>query len=144
MTRCALLDVNVLIALHDPDHVHHARVVEWMLEQAPHGWATCTLTQLGMLRIMSQPAYPNALPLAQVMSALARSTAHAVHHFWACNLSVLDPQRVRADRLHGHQQLTDVTLLALAVAHEGKLATLDQRIPLSAVHGAQAHHLEVL
>jgi predicted nucleic acid-binding protein len=54
----ALLDVNVLIALLDSDHVHHARARAWLKENIRHGWASCPLTQNGCIRIMSQPGYP--------------------------------------------------------------------------------------
>ena len=41
----ALLDVNVLIALIDPQHVHHERSHRWFQAHGGHGWATCPLTQ---------------------------------------------------------------------------------------------------
>jgi predicted nucleic acid-binding protein len=52
----ALLDINVLIALHDRDHVHHVLAAQWFARNADKGWASCPLTQNGCLRIMSQPA----------------------------------------------------------------------------------------
>jgi predicted nucleic acid-binding protein len=60
----ALLDINVLIALHDRDHVHHIRAAEWFEAHIEHGWASCPLTQKGCLSIMSQPANSGAQPLA--------------------------------------------------------------------------------
>ncbi|MEJ7139234.1 TA system VapC family ribonuclease toxin [Amphibiibacter pelophylacis] len=144
MAQRALLDVNVLIALFDPDHVHHPRVTDWMMRQVPHGWATCPLTQLGLLRIMSQPAYPHPIGLSVLRASLAKATSHPAHQFWAADISPLDDRLFPPDRLHGHQQLTDAYLLALAVANEGVLATLDQRIPLSAVAGARPHHLQLI
>ena len=59
----ALLDINVLIALLDAQHVHHQQATRWMTENIDGGWASCPLTQNGVIRIMSQPAYPNALPV---------------------------------------------------------------------------------
>lgn len=49
----ALLDVKVLIALHDSDHVHHDRASRWLKTHIELGWASCPLTQNGCLRIMS-------------------------------------------------------------------------------------------
>ena len=46
----ALFDVNVLIALHDSDHVHHHVASAWLQENGEHGWASCPLTQNGCLR----------------------------------------------------------------------------------------------
>lgn len=137
----ALLDVNVLIALHDQQHVHHDVAARWFEQHARHGWASCPLTQNGCVRIMTQPGYPNAAPLAEVLPMLARSCTHASHQFWPDDISLLDAGRMHHGRMHGHRQLTDLYLLALAVAHQGRFVTFDARIPLNAVRGASAEHL---
>ena len=136
-----LLDVNVLIALHDEQHLHHDVAAGWFIEHARHGWATCPLTQNGCVRIMAQPGYPNAVPLGEALAMLARSCGHARHAFWHDDISLLDTQRMVHGRMHSHRQLTDLYLLALAVAHGGRLVTFDAQIPLSAVRGAAARHL---
>ena len=41
----ALLDVNVLIALLDVQHMHHDNARSWLRENIQHGWATCPFTQ---------------------------------------------------------------------------------------------------
>lgn len=140
----ALLDVNVLIAVHDADHLDHARAVAWLSAEVRHGWATCPLTQNGLLRIMSQPGYPSPVPLAQAVALLRRSAATPHHAFWPGDLSVLDDAAFDLSQVHGHRQLTDVYLLGLAVRHGGRLVTFDQRIPLSAVRQATRQHLVVL
>lgn len=56
MTRIALLDVNVLVALFDPDHVHHEAAQAWFSANRLHGWATCPLTENRLVRILSHPA----------------------------------------------------------------------------------------
>jgi toxin-antitoxin system PIN domain toxin len=140
----SLLDVNVLIALHDQDHVHHALVADWFeREVAPDsaGWASCPLTQNGCLRIMCQPAYPNAVPYAQLLALLHGSWASPLHAFWADDVSLADEARFDAQRIHGHRQLTDVYLLGLAVKHKGRFVTLDAAVALAAVRGAQPRHL---
>ena len=93
----ALLDVNVLIALHDAQHVHHKLATDWFEAHADAGWASCPITQNGCLRIMSQPAYPNAQSADVLMRMLARSCAAPYHEFWADDVSLADPQRFRAD-----------------------------------------------
>ena len=70
----ALLDVNVLIALHDSDHVHHGLASRWFQAHAGQGWASCPLTQNGCLRIMAQPGYQQPQPLRTLVAMLARST----------------------------------------------------------------------
>ncbi|MFZ5512152.1 MAG: TA system VapC family ribonuclease toxin [Pseudomonadota bacterium] len=140
----ALLDVNVLIALLDSDHVHHGRAVAWLTEHIHHGWASCPLTQNGCIRIMSQSGYPNPLPAAQVAGRLAEATATTHHAFWSDTVSLLDSGRIDWTRVLGARQVTDVYLLALAVEHGGRLVTLDRGVPVKAVRGAKAGHLAVV
>jgi uncharacterized protein len=140
----ALLDINVLIALHDRDHVHHERASEWFASHAGKGWASCPLTQNGCLRIMSQPAYPGAQPLAGLLEMLRRSTSTAFHEFWSDDTSILDAKRFNESRMHGHRQITEVYLLALSVKNGGRLASFDLRVPIAAVRGATPAHLAIL
>lgn len=72
---------------------------------------------------------------------LQRSCSHASHEFWADDISLLDAKRLVHARMHGHRQLTDLYLLALAVRHGGRLVTFDGQVPLSAVRGASQAHL---
>ncbi len=58
----ALLDVNVLIALLDQDHIFHEVAMGWLETEIRHGWASCPITQNGCIRIMSNPGYPEAIP----------------------------------------------------------------------------------
>lgn len=140
----ALLDINVLIALHDRDHIHHERAALWLEANIASGWASCPLTQNGCLRIMSQPAYSKPLPLAALVAMLQGSTHTAFHLMWADDISVLDGTRFHHPHIHGPRQLTDLYLLALAVKNAGRLVTFDARIPLSAVHGATPAHVVTL
>ena len=140
----ALLDINVLIALHDRDHVHHTRAGEWLEAHIEQGWASCPLTQNGCLRIMSQSGYRSPQPLALLVQMLQSSTATSFHQLWADDISILDAAQFRHSHIHSPRQLTDLYLLALAVKNKGCLVSFDQRIPLSAVHGARSAHLVVL
>lgn len=140
----ALLDINVLIAVHDSDHVHHTQAAQWLETRGRQGWASCPLTQNGCLRIMSQSAYSNPQPLALLVQMLQSSTAPAFHKFWPDDISILDSLKFKHPHIHSPRQLTDLYLLGLAVKNNGCLVTFDQRIPLSAVHGAKAEHLLVL
>lgn len=150
--RC-LLDVNILIALLDADHLFHTRVHEWLGDHtAKHkakqtgGLATCALTQNGAIRIMSQSRYSSrvALKPAQVKLQLQLGLAGQDHEFWTCEASLLDDQQFDWPRIHAHGQLTDIYLLGLAVHLNGCLVTLDRNIALSAVHGAKPKNILVL
>lgn len=140
----ALLDINVLIALHDRDHVHHVRAATWFEANIEHGWASCPLTQNGCLRIMNQPGYSRSQPLGTLMAMLQRSTSATVHETWFDDISILDAARFQHTHIHGHRQLTDLYLLGLAVKNNGRLASFDQRVPMSAVVGARAEHRVML
>jgi toxin-antitoxin system PIN domain toxin len=138
-----LLDVNVLIALIDPAHVQHDRAHEWFASSGWQAWATCPLTENGVLRIVGHARYPNSpgtpAAVAELMMGLR---ALPGHEFWPDNLTIFDVQRIHSDRLLDSAQVTDSYLLALASAHGGKLATFDRRLVTSAVvNGSQAIHL---
>jgi len=140
----ALLDVNVLVALLDRGHLHHGLASAWLQAEGDRGWASCPLTQNGCIRILSQPAYPNRQPAAQVAERLARAATEPHHAFWPDTLSLLDRQHVNWRHVLGPRQVTDVYLLALAVTHGGRFVTLDRAISLDAVPGATPAHLVVI
>ena len=50
-SRVSLLDVNVLVALFFPDHVHHELAHDWFADHREQGWATCPLTENGLVRV---------------------------------------------------------------------------------------------
>ena len=143
MTAAFLLDVNVLIALVDPAHVAHDAAHEWFEQQGHKAWATCPLTENGLLRIVGGARYPNSPGTpAAVAPLLAALRALPGHVFWPDDISLLDADRVDATRLLDSAQVTDSYLLALACAHEGQLASFDRRLVKDAVRGgARRLHL---
>jgi toxin-antitoxin system PIN domain toxin len=131
-----LLDVNLLLALTDPMHIHHESAHCWFVEKGQQSWATCPLTENGFIRIASHPNYPNRPgDLAAVLAIFRRLCEVSGHHFWPDDISIL--QILESDPIITHAQVTDVYLLGLAVHKRGKLATLDQRIPADAVRGGR-------
>jgi toxin-antitoxin system PIN domain toxin len=144
MSLRALLDVNVLVALLDAGHLHHASATRWMGAHAAVGWASCPLTQNGCLRILSLSRYPNAQPTAVVAERLARAMASGRHAFWPDSISLLEAGVLRWDRVLTSRQVTDTYLLALAVAQGGRLVTFDGGISIEAVPSASRKHLVTL
>ena len=140
----SLLDINVIIALLDRGHVMHGAARHWMERELHHGWATCPITQNGVLRIMSQPAYPNHRPVAQVAERLEEACNHDSHVFWPGQISLLSKGLIRWERMLGPRQITDSYLLALAVIHGGRFVSFDQRIPVDFVPDASHTHLTVI
>ena len=139
----ALLDVNVIIALLDPDHAFHERAHAWWATNRARGWASCPLTENGVVRIMSHPGYSKTTRFAPVelIGRLRQFAAQSDHKFWPDSISLRDDNLFNTERIHSSRQLTDVYLLALAVAHKGRLVTFDQGIPLSCVHHAKTANL---
>ena len=137
----ALLDVNVLIALLDAEHVHHEAARRWLRDNIRHGWATCPITENGCLRIMAQPGYSNCLPVSAVAERLREATATRYHQFWPDTVSLLSPEVADWRRAVGPKQVTDAYLLALAVERQGRFVTFDARIVPSIVVGAGARHV---
>lgn len=140
----ALLDINVLLALLDADHVDHSTARAWLSAEIDHGWSSCALTQNGFVRIISQPRYPGAIPPAEAVRRLGGATSTEHHAFWPCDLSLLDAEVFDRTRIHGPRQVTDAYLLALAASNGGRFVTFDRSVPIQAVHKAREQDLVVL
>lgn len=145
MSRPALLDVNLLVALFNQDHIHHEPAHDWFADNQMYGWATCPLTELGLVRILANPTYwSEAERTAIVLERLRTFCASGHHHFWRDAMSLADDTLFDLSYASGHRQLTDVYLLGLAVRRDGRLATFDRSIPLRAVVGAKPESLAVI
>ncbi|NJL26580.1 MAG: PIN domain-containing protein [Thermoanaerobaculia bacterium] len=132
-----LLDVNVLIALLWTRHEHHAAAQRWFTEASRQGWATCNLTQLAFVRIVTNPAFsPDAIRASQAVEVLAANLEHPAHQVWEDRWGVGALLAPFLSRLIGHRQVTDAYLLGLAVRQGGHLATFDRGIA-SLVSGSE-------
>ncbi len=124
-----LLDVNVLIALMWPAHEGHTEVQSWFHQKSGEGWATCPFTQAAFVRIISNPAFSrDAVTPQEAMKTLGANVKHGSHQFWADEISFVQAAAPFAQRLEGHQQVTDAYLLGLAMHKRGRLATMDRGI----------------
>jgi toxin-antitoxin system PIN domain toxin len=137
-----LLDINLLIALCDPNHVDHQRVTLWFGETGGEAWASCPITENGFVRILSNPSYPGLSGNVSVAIQLLRKlTRHKGHHFWPDDYSICNgPADLR--RIAGYKQITDLYLLGLAVRRKGKFSSLDRHLPADVVQGGpQAYEI---
>jgi len=134
-----LLDVNVLVALIDPGHVGHDMAHGWFQTIGHRDWATCPLTENGVIRVVGHPRYPNTpgspAAVAGIVSALRR---HPGHNFWPDDFSLVASEHVDPACILVSTQVTDTYLLALAASKEGQLAALDRRLVTTAVKGGAA------
>jgi len=137
--KAALLDTNVLLALAWPNHQHHEQAHAWFAAQAKKGWATCAFTQLGFIRLSSNPAYtPEAVPPQDAARLLQQWTRLKTHRFWP---SPSAEATVIYARALGHQQINDAWLVEVARRNAGRFVTLDTRVP---VHAKEAGLIEVI
>jgi uncharacterized protein len=145
VSRRALLDVNLLVALFDADHPHHEVAHDWFADAHSDGWATCALTQNGWLRILASPRFGAVVHRpVDLVHHLTRFCASKDHVFWAESVSLTDTKLFNPSLIRGYRQVSDVYLLGLAKKMGGYLATLDSGIPLSAVVGATRNTLSVI
>jgi toxin-antitoxin system PIN domain toxin len=134
-----LLDVNVLIALIDPTHIGHDAAHQWFQGTNGAAWATCPITENGVLRIVGHPKYPNSAGSPAVVAPIvARLRALPGHVFWSDSLSLVASELVDPALLLTPGQVTDTYLLALAMSNGGRLVTFDRRLSTKAVRGGGA------
>lgn len=133
-----LLDVNVLIALVDPAHIQHDQAHDWFARVGHKGFATCPLTENGLVRIVGHPKYPNSPgPPNAVLQSLVAIRGLPGHSFWPDDLSIADSEFFAPELLSSHSRVTDSYLLALAHANRGRLATMDHKLATEVVPGGK-------
>ncbi|MCY3749594.1 MAG: PIN domain-containing protein [Chloroflexi bacterium] len=122
----ALLDVNVLIALAWPNHVHHDAARAWFDQLGSDGWATCPFTEAGFVRVScNQSVVGRAVTPQDAIAVLDSLTRLGVHDFWPVDQPIMRLPESVAARLQGYRQITDAILLMSAMQRGGQLATLD-------------------
>jgi toxin-antitoxin system PIN domain toxin len=122
----SLPDVNLLLALLWPRHQSHGAAHAWFTRSGQHAWATNALTQLGVLRLLTNPAVTQgAVSTLTALAVLSEATSHAGHEFWPLDHELPASLRPLAAKVRGHQQWTDALLLWQAMEHDGVLVTFD-------------------
>jgi toxin-antitoxin system PIN domain toxin len=123
-----LLDVNVLLAIAWPNHQFHAAAIAALSSQ--NRWATCALTQLGFIRLSSNPAaIATAKSPHEATGLLARLVADSLHIYLdSLPAPTSEHWRDAFAAILGHQQVTDAYLLRLAAANNAVLVTFDRRL----------------
>lgn len=145
MSVPALLDVNLLVALFDPDHVHHDLAHDWFADNRSRGWATCAVTEHGFVRVLANPGYGSAVSRpVELVDRLRRLCGLEGHQYWNESVSLRDQTLFECGKVAGHRQLTDLYLLGLAQRRGGRLATFDRTVPVGAVVGARSDLLETI
>ncbi len=122
-----LADVNLLVALIWERHVHHAAARQWYWALPAAGWATCSATQTGFVRVSANSAaVGEVISVGAATALLAALVAQPSHHFLADDRGFVDNPLVPHERLVGHRQVTDAHLIGIARRHGVAVATLDR------------------
>lgn len=125
----ALLDVNVLVSLAWPNHVHHAGARAWFSTAQTAGWATCPVTQSGFIRVSSnRRVIPEARTPAEAADVLRSLCAAGGHEFWPDDVGLASSSEVDLATLAGYRQVTAAHLLALASRRDERLVTFDRAL----------------
>jgi predicted nucleic acid-binding protein len=121
-----LLDVNALVAVGFINHEFHDRVAAWIQSQNSPNLASCSITELGLVRVLAQaPAYGFTVTQARTLLLRLKEARTAPLKFIPDEHDVSHlPAWVRAPK-----QITDGHLCKLASANSAVLATLDESIP---------------
>lgn len=138
MSKAWLLDVNMLLAWLWPAHEAHKAASGWMLSHRQEPWATCPITEMGFLRIVTNPSFsPHAPAWAEAIRILRKHTeGSSGHSFWQDSLTLADLDMMFGSRIRGPSQITDAYLLALAMHHDGRMVTFDYRMEALAPEGS--------
>ncbi len=135
-----LPDVNVLLALVWPRHESHAAAHAWFAKSGRHAWATNALTQLGVLRLLTNPAVTQgAVSATTALDVLSEATSHAGHEFWPLDRDTLAGLKLMAARVRGHEQWTDALLLWQATERHGVFVTFDSGVKELAAGELRSH-----
>jgi toxin-antitoxin system PIN domain toxin len=142
----SLLDVNVLLALAWPNHVHHERAHRWFRSIEGQRWATCPVTQSGFVRVScNRKALTYARAPLEAVALLRAIVALPGHQFWADDFDLAGAEWILELPLVGHLQITDLRLVALARSNDGKVITFDRGVRSLVPRGEDAaKHVEVL
>ena len=131
-----------------PRHVFFQHARRWFAAHRGGGWATCPMSQAGLVRLYAQPAVMGVeISPQEAMEVLEQTCAETDHVFWPQNSSITELRPEIRQRLVGHKQLSDALLLDLAIRNGGRLITFDQRVrvllPAASPHQAAIEIISV-
>ncbi len=124
-----LLDVNVLIALCDESHEFRSAAKRWFIKHRTNGWATCPLTENGMVRVMGNPGYGSGKTTPDVAREILQVlTEDPSHVFIPDDISICGASHFPDLKNVTSKVVTDLYLIKLARHHTMRLATFDGRM----------------
>jgi toxin-antitoxin system PIN domain toxin len=137
-----LLDLNVLIAMSWPQHVHHDRAQQWFAT-LDEQWATTAVTESGFVRLSANPVIVHRSASAADGIAALQAMRQLDGHVFLVDDTSLTAPAISLARLMSTKQVTDFHLVNLAARHEAVLATFDRAI-LSYLEPEDRPHLHLI
>ena len=133
-----LPDVNALLALLDPMHIHHESAHQWYEKRRKPALLLCSHVVNGVIRIASQPKYPNSLGTCERVRELLHRFVESVDAaFCQQDVNLLDDAILLRPEELTPSRVSDLYLLALAVANQATFVSFNNRIPARAVKGGK-------
>jgi len=118
----------------------------WFLAHHHEGWATCPLTKNGMVRVLSQPAYPSGqrtpMEVIQLLAALKAAFADS-YQFWPDDLSLTESEAFHSHLIGGPGQVTDVYLLGLAQKRAATVVSFNRSLAWQCVRGGSKRLIQL-
>lgn len=114
-----LLDADLIIALTVAEHEHHERATAWLTTVSR--FAVCPVVEGALIRFLLRIG--ESVETAKAVLAGVRASERC--EFWSDSISYAD---VDVSTIHGHRQVTDSYLAALARHGSGRLATFDRAL----------------
>ena len=142
MTDSALLDVNVLVALAWPHHLHHSRAHAW-LGSHPGEFLTTPITESALIRLsLNRTVTGTDVTPGEVLALVTAVRRHPQHRFLPDDSSLAAPH-ISLSRLATARQTTDLHLVNLCALHGVVLLTLDRSI-IEMLEPVDRRHVAVL
>ena len=122
-----LPDVNLLVALAWPVHVHHGAAHAWFRDHHERGWSTCGITESGFIRVSSnRKVTPDARPPAEAAEILTRMCSLSGHSFVSDSVQLSQHVESLRGNVHGSAQVTDLHLILVARQNDLRFVTFDR------------------
>lgn len=125
----SLPDINTLVALAWPNHSFHRSAQDWYRASHSEGWATCSLTETGFIRVSSSRAATRyAKTPTEAVHLLSRMLELPGHVFWPDDRSLARSDELALENLNDPSQVIDAHLVLLSIARGGRLVTCDPEL----------------
>jgi toxin-antitoxin system PIN domain toxin len=121
-----LLDINIVLALLDQRHPHHAAAEGWF-DSPGLRWSLCPFTEAGVLRFFTRPK-TGGLSMKQATAMIERLKLRPGYSFQPITAEWQELTKPFAKRIHGHNQVTDAYLLGLALREDLVLTSFDRAL----------------